>query len=77
MIETPSPNFDERKLPVSMLVLHYTGMPDAESAIRWLANPESKVSAHYVVTERRTLLLARRERCEFGQHRHRDRQSGP
>ena len=51
MIETPSPNFDERRLPVSMLVLHYTGMPDAQSAIRWLANPESKVSAHYVVTE--------------------------
>ena len=50
MIETPSPNFDERKLPVTMLVLHYTGMPDGESAIRWLANPESKVSAHYVVT---------------------------
>lgn len=34
-----------------MLVLHYTGMPDAASAIRWMANPESKVSAHYVVTE--------------------------
>jgi N-acetylmuramoyl-L-alanine amidase len=51
MIEAPSPNFDERALPVSMLVLHYTGMPDAESAIRWLASPESKVSAHYVVTE--------------------------
>ncbi|MEZ5655325.1 MAG: N-acetylmuramoyl-L-alanine amidase [Sphingobium sp.] len=34
-----------------MLVLHYTGMPDAQSAIDWLANPESKVSAHYVVTE--------------------------
>lgn len=51
MIEAPSPNFNERALPVSMLVLHYTGMPDAESAIRWLANPESKVSAHYVVTE--------------------------
>lgn len=51
MIEAPSPNFDERTLPVSMLVLHYTGMPDAESAIRWLTNPESKVSAHYVVTE--------------------------
>jgi len=51
MIEAPSPNFDARALPVSMLVLHYTGMPDAESAIRWLANPESRVSAHYVVTE--------------------------
>lgn len=51
MIDTPSPNFDERSVPVSMLVLHYTGMPDAASAINWLANPESKVSAHYVVTE--------------------------
>ncbi len=51
MKERPSPNHDERKLPISMLVLHYTGMPDAQSAIDWLANPESKVSAHYVVTE--------------------------
>ncbi|HEX7822264.1 MAG TPA: N-acetylmuramoyl-L-alanine amidase [Sphingobium sp.] len=50
-IETPSPNFDDRTLPISMLVLHYTGMPDAPSAIQWLANPASKVSAHYVVTE--------------------------
>lgn len=51
MIETPSPNFDDRALPISMIVLHYTGMPDAASAIQWLANPVSKVSAHYVVTE--------------------------
>ena len=51
MIETPSPNFDERTLPVSLLVLHYTGMPDAQSAIAWMANPDSKVSAHYVVME--------------------------
>lgn len=51
MIETPSPNFDERSLPISMLVLHYTGMPDAASAIEWMTNPDSKVSAHYCVTE--------------------------
>lgn len=51
MIETPSPNHDERKLPISLLVLHYTGMPDAQSAIRWMADPKSKVSAHYCVTE--------------------------
>src|SRR3546814_6920839 len=51
MIDTPSPNFDERSLPISMLVLHYTGMVDAATAINWLASPESKVSAHYVVTE--------------------------
>ncbi len=47
----PSPNFDERALPVSMIVLHYTGMPDAESAIDRLTSPDARVSAHYVVTE--------------------------
>ena len=51
MIDTPSPNFDDRTLPVTMLVLHYTGMPDAASAIDWMTNPASKVSAHYCVTE--------------------------
>ena len=51
MIDTPSPNFDDRTLPVTMLVLHYTGMPDAASAIEWMTNPASKVSAHYCVTE--------------------------
>ena len=50
-IETPSPNFDERKLPVSMIVLHYTGMPDAAQAIERLCDPEAKVSCHYLVTE--------------------------
>ena len=50
-IETSSPNFDDRALPITMVVLHYTGMPDAPSAIQWLANPASKVSAHYLVTE--------------------------
>jgi N-acetylmuramoyl-L-alanine amidase len=47
----PSPNFDERALPISMLVLHYTGMETAEAAIDRLADPEAKVSAHYVVKE--------------------------
>ena len=32
-VEKPSPNFDERQLPVSMIVLHYTGMPDMQSAL--------------------------------------------
>ncbi|MEM1133723.1 MAG: N-acetylmuramoyl-L-alanine amidase [Pseudomonadota bacterium] len=50
-IGTPSPNFDERTLPISMVVLHYTGMEDGPSAINWLANPASKVSSHYVVEE--------------------------
>ena len=51
IIETPSPNFDERQLPVSMIVLHYTGMPDAAGALQRLTSPEAKVSSHYLVAE--------------------------
>jgi N-acetylmuramoyl-L-alanine amidase len=51
IIDTPSPNFDERSLPVSMIVLHYTGMQTAQAAIDRLRDPEAKVSAHYLVTE--------------------------
>jgi len=51
IIDCPSPNFDARTLPVSMVVLHYTGMTDAASAIARLTDPEAKVSAHYVVAE--------------------------
>jgi N-acetylmuramoyl-L-alanine amidase len=34
-----------------MLILHYTGMPDARGALEWLCNPVSEVSAHYFVFE--------------------------
>lgn len=47
----PSPNFDERALPISMIVLHYTGMESAEAAVARLRDPEAKVSAHYVIDE--------------------------
>ena len=32
-VDRPSPNFDERALPVTMIVLHYTGMPDCQGAL--------------------------------------------
>jgi len=51
IVDCPSPNFDERGHPVSMLVLHYTGMADARSAIDRLRDPEAKVSCHYLVGE--------------------------
>ncbi|WP_114951413.1 N-acetylmuramoyl-L-alanine amidase [Sphingosinicella terrae] len=51
IIDCPSPNFDERDQPVSMVVLHYTGMADADAAIDRLRDPEAKVSCHYLVTE--------------------------
>jgi N-acetylmuramoyl-L-alanine amidase len=49
----PSPNHNERKRKArpDMLVLHYTGMATAEGALKWLTSPESKVSAHYLVSE--------------------------
>ncbi|GGA40014.1 N-acetylmuramoyl-L-alanine amidase [Sphingomonas psychrolutea] len=51
IIDTPSPNFDERLLPVSIVVLHYTGMQTAEAAIDRLRDPAAKVSAHYLIAE--------------------------
>ena len=51
MIDRASPNFDVRTLPISMVVLHYTGMQTAEAALDRLADPAAKVSAHYVVAE--------------------------
>jgi len=46
----PSPNFDERTLPISMVLLHYTDMPDVREAIAKMCNPDAKVSAHYCIT---------------------------
>jgi N-acetylmuramoyl-L-alanine amidase len=49
----PSPNFGERandRAP-DMILLHYTGMPDAEGALGRLCTPGTDVSAHYVVLE--------------------------
>lgn len=55
-LETPSPNHDARKLPITMLVLHYTGMESGKVALERLIAPASKVSAHYVVEEDGTII---------------------
>jgi N-acetylmuramoyl-L-alanine amidase len=49
--ERLSPNHDERTLPISMVVLHYTEMKPVGAAIERLTDPEAKVSAHYLITE--------------------------
>jgi len=38
-------------LPISMVVLHYTEMKPAETAIARMCDPEAEVSAHYCITE--------------------------
>jgi N-acetylmuramoyl-L-alanine amidase len=50
-IDRPSPNFDDRALPVTMVVLHYTGKPDCSGAMDRMTSAEAKVSAHYCIDE--------------------------
>ncbi len=54
--DCPSPNFNVRKLPVSMVVMHYTDMPDVEEAIARMCDPEAEVSAHYCITRQGELV---------------------
>ncbi|ABI78382.1 N-acetylmuramoyl-L-alanine amidase [Hyphomonas neptunium ATCC 15444] len=63
--DTPSPNFDDRKHPVTLLVLHYTGMESGEAALTRMRDPEAKVSAHYMVWEdgRIARLVAENDRA--------------
>lgn len=49
--EAPSPNWNERKLPISMVVLHYTGMVSAAEALERMCDPAAEVSAHYMIDE--------------------------
>ena len=53
MKQIPSPNFNARaaEIPLAYIVLHYTGMKDAASALARLCDPASQVSAHYLIGE--------------------------
>lgn len=50
-IARPSPNFDSRKGPPDMIVLHYTGMQTGQAALERLCDHQAKVSAHYLIEE--------------------------
>ncbi|HEX8553450.1 MAG TPA: N-acetylmuramoyl-L-alanine amidase [Sphingomonas sp.] len=56
IIDAPSPNFNARALPISMIVLHYTGMQDGASAIARLRDPDAGVSSHYLIDEDGTIV---------------------
>ncbi|MFY9287808.1 MAG: N-acetylmuramoyl-L-alanine amidase [Alphaproteobacteria bacterium] len=53
IIRYSSPNFDERNpaIPLSYILLHYTGMPTGDEALQRLCDPKAKVSAHYLIEE--------------------------
>lgn len=46
-----SPNYDERPcgVPIKYIIVHYTAYSTAKPALEWLCNPQSKVSAHYLI----------------------------
>ena len=50
-IDRPSPNFNDRALPVQIIVLHYTGMATADAAVARLVDPAAGVSAHWLVAD--------------------------
>ena len=56
-VPAPSPNHDARPpgQAVDILVLHYTGMPDAAGALERLCDPAAKVSSHYMIDEDGTI----------------------
>ena len=63
MIEAPSPNFDSRRAPPDMILLHYTGMQTGQAALERMCDPAAKVAAHYMVEEDgRVFRLAPEER---------------
>jgi N-acetylmuramoyl-L-alanine amidase len=53
VIGRPSLNHNERPAgkPIDMLVIHYTGMRDVESALQRLTDPAVQVSSHYLIDE--------------------------
>ena len=50
-IPAPSPNFDARRAPPDMVVVHYTGMRSGPEALARLCDAGAKVSAHYLIEE--------------------------
>ena len=51
IIQRPSPNFNQRDLPISILVVHFTHMHTAELALQRLTDTAAQVSAHYLISK--------------------------
>ncbi len=59
IIHLPSPNHNDRPSganDITALVLHYTGMEDAEEVKQRLCCPDAGVSAHYFIEEDGTII---------------------
>jgi N-acetylmuramoyl-L-alanine amidase len=59
----PSPNFGPRRdgLQPSLIVIHYTAMTSADAALARLCDPETEVSAHYLISAQGQVIQMVRE----------------
>lgn len=46
-----SPNFNDRKCAISILLIHATTSETLDSAAKWLCLPSSEVSTHYIISQ--------------------------
>ena len=49
--QVPSPNFTDKTIIPKFIVVHYTASSTASSAVNWMSNPASKVSAQIVIAQ--------------------------
>lgn len=65
IVDRPSPNFGPRRggAGVDLIVLHYTAMDSAEAALERLCDPETELSAHYLIARDGTLYRLVDEDC--------------
>ena len=47
--EKHSPNFNDRKSNIDIIVIHYTGMKSEQESLEQLCNTSSKVSSHFLI----------------------------
>ncbi len=57
IVNKPSPNYDQRSYrKIKHIIIHYTGMATAEASIKRLRDKKSKVSCHYLIDEKGSLI---------------------
>lgn len=52
----PSPNYSKRKEKIDTIVIHFTANGSLDGAVSWFKNPNSKVSAHYLIDRDGTIV---------------------
>ena len=49
MVDRPSPNYNARRSPIQLIVVHADASPSESATLSWLASPKSQVSYHVLI----------------------------